>query len=72
MALLLDYTQLKDIDTLKIKTSYVEIMLLGNDKKSTLRLISAYSFDRGRDKSSSESVTKLFEKNIIKPIRSYQ
>lgn len=72
IALLLDYKQLKETDTIRFKTSYAEIMLSGNDKTSELKLISAYSFDRGKDKSSKESVTELFEKNIVKPIRKYQ
>ena len=72
IALLLDYKQLKETDTIRFKTFYAEIMLSGNDKTSELKLISAYSFDRGKDKSSKESVTELFEKNIVKPIRKYQ
>jgi hypothetical protein len=70
LALILDYEKINDADTISYKTSYTEIMISGNDKNSTLKLVSIYHFIPAyKKKDFKYKAIHLFEKWVVKKIR---
>lgn len=70
VGLILDEAQVNDTDTVRFKTSYVEIQLMGDRKHSTLKLLSIYQFKPfHKPKGYREFAIKQFEKHVIKKTR---
>jgi hypothetical protein len=70
LALILDYEKINDADTILYKTSYAEIMILGNDKNSALKLVSIYHFIPAyKKKDFKDKAIRQFEKWVVKKIR---
>lgn len=70
LALILDYEKITETDTIRYKTSYVEIMISGNDKNSALKLVSIYQFIPAyKKKDFKEKAIHQFEKWVVKKIR---
>ena len=70
LAILLDYKTIADSDTIPLKTSYAEILIFGDETKSSLKLISVskivplLSDNKYRNKA-----VKHFEKRVINKIK---
>ncbi len=74
LAMLLDYHRLKDFDTITYQRGYrppwAEILIAGDENRSTLTLVHAYRFVLQRkDKDYREQVIRTFEKQVIKKIK---
>ncbi|MBS1635262.1 MAG: hypothetical protein JST26_05020 [Bacteroidetes bacterium] len=70
LALLLDYTKIGDQDTIRLKSSYADIIIWGNDHSSGLKLLNAYRFsNRYSDKDYREKTIRAFEKHFIRKIK---
>jgi len=73
LALLLDPENINDLDVIQFKTSFAEILILGNEKKSELVLLTVYKtvsmFD---DKDYRDKAITQFEKRIINKIKNYR
>jgi hypothetical protein len=70
LALILDYEKINDADTIRYKTSYAEIMILGNDKNSALKLVSIYHFIPAyKKKDFKDKAIRQFEQWVVKKIR---
>lgn len=69
VALLLDYTKLKDQDTIVFRTSFAKIIITGDDTTSAMKLLTLYrSVPFGSDKDYREKAIKQFEKRIVRKI----
>tara|TARA_B110000211_G_C14060313_1_gene545209 strand:+ start:1433 stop:2272 length:840 start_codon:yes stop_codon:yes gene_type:complete len=73
LALLLDPNKVGNSDTIVFKTSYAEIILSGDEKKSKLKLLSVYrmKFHKSDEYYKAKAI-RLFEKKIIKKIYKFQ
>lgn len=69
LAVLLDYQQIKDQDTVRLKSTFVELLISGTDSVSTLRLLSMYIPLRPYEKDDfRDEAVKQFEQRIIRKI----
>ncbi|WP_462250863.1 hypothetical protein [Ferruginibacter sp.] len=70
LALILDYEKIKDTDTVRYKTSFVEIMITGNDNTSMLKLVSIYYYvPKHKEKDFRDKAITVFEKWVVKKIK---
>lgn len=73
LALLLDYRNIYNDDTISLKTSFADIMITGNDCKSELKLLTVYkTIPLYSDKEYRAKTIQQFEKRIIKKIKNYR
>jgi hypothetical protein len=73
LAILLDYKNISDQDTIEFKTSYAEILILEDETTSKLKLLTVYKFvPIYKDKDYRDKAIKQFEKRIIKKIKNYR
>lgn len=73
LALLLDYHNVGDRDTIEFKTSFAEVMITGSESNSTLKLLSVHKLIPDyREKDYQEKAIKQFEKRIIRRIKKYR
>lgn len=74
-ALMLDYNQIKDQDTIEFRTAFAEIIITGNDSISQMELLSVYQITTpgliGDESPYKEKAIKQFEKRIVKKIEKY-
>jgi hypothetical protein len=72
LALLLDYSKISESDTIVYKTSYAEIIIHGDEKQSTLKLLSIYRIIPAfKEKEYRDKAIKTFEKQVVKKIRRF-
>jgi len=72
VARILDYEMVKDTDTIRLKTSYADIAITGNDKTSELKLIGISRYVRKSEKGNHlQKSTALFERFVVKKISKY-
>lgn len=70
IAILLDYKKVKDQDTIKVRTTFAEIKLSGNDSTSQMTLLTVYRYAfHNKDKDYREKAVKQFERLIVNPIK---
>lgn len=73
LALLLDYRNIDNDDTIRLKTSVADIMITGDDHKSELKLLTVYkTVHLHSDKDYRTKTIREFEKRIIKKIKNYR
>lgn len=73
LALLLDYRNIRNNDTIRLKTSFADIMITGDDRKSELKLLTVYkTVPLHSDKDYRTKTIREFEKRIIKRIENYR
>jgi hypothetical protein len=73
IAVLLDYNEVKDSDTIRLKTSYAHVNLSGDETASQLKLLSLKNYVRDSNKTNGkDDPLKFFEKAVIKKIREYK
>lgn len=73
LAYLLDYRKINDQDTIQFRTSFVEILISGNEKNSKIKLLAVYKLVALLDdKDYRDKAIRQFEKRIIKKIKSYR
>lgn len=73
LALLLDYRNIHNGDTIRLKTSLADIMITGDDRKSELKLLTVYkTVPLYSDKDYRTKTIREFEKRIIKRIENYR
>jgi hypothetical protein len=72
LAVLLDYKQINDQDTIQFKTSFAEILITGNETASKLKLLAVYKFaPKFNSEKYQDNAIKEFEQEIIKKIKKY-
>lgn len=72
LAILLDPDKVADLDTIKLHTSMAEIKIMGNDRQSSLHLLSIYKLvPKASDKDYREAAVKQFEKRVVKKVKNY-
>jgi hypothetical protein len=70
LALILDFENIKDSDTIRYKTSFAEIMITGNDNTSMLKLVSIYYYvPKHKEKDFRNKAIEMFEKWVVKKIK---
>lgn len=73
LALILDNKMVSNQDTIKFKTSFVDIEIVGNKDTSALKLLNLYHIVTLRSKKNYRKIAiKQFEKRIINGIRKYR
>jgi len=73
LALLLDYRNIHNGDTIRLKTSLADIMITGDDRKSELKLLTVYkTVPLYSDKDYRTITIREFEKRIVKKIKNYR
>lgn len=73
LALLLDYRNIHNDDTIRLKTSVADIMITGDDHKSELKLLTVYkTVPLHADKDYRKKTIREFEKRIVKKITNYR
>lgn len=73
LALLLDYRNIHNVDTIRLKTSLADIMITGDDRKSELKLLTVYkTVPLYSDKDYRTKTIREFEKRIVKRIENYR
>ncbi len=74
-ALMLDYNQIKDQDTIEFKSAFAEIIITGNDSISQMELLTVYHITHpgilGDGSPYREKAVKQFEKRVVKKIEKY-
>jgi len=74
-ALMLDYHQIKEQDTIEFRTAFAEIIITGDESRSQMKLLTVYHImSPGIPEDESpyrEKAIKYFEKRIIKKIEKY-
>ena len=70
LALILDFENIKDTDTIRYKTSFAEIMITGNDSISMMKLVSIYYYvPKHKEKDFRDKAITVFEKWVVKKIK---
>jgi len=73
IAVLLDYENVKDADTVRLRTLYAEMNISGNDTASNLKLLSLKGYIKKAGKGSYETkAVKYFEKYVVKRLENYK
>jgi hypothetical protein len=72
LARILDYEQVKDADTIRLRTMHCDINISGNSTRSEIKLLNFTKFIARTSKSDERQIAvELFEKAVIKKIKSY-
>jgi hypothetical protein len=72
LALIMDYSKVDDSDTIIYKSSYAEVVILGNETRSTLKLVSIFRLVPAfKEKDYRDKAIKTFEKRVVKKIRRF-
>ncbi len=73
LALILDNNMISNQDTIKFKTSFIDIEIVGNKDTSALKLVNLYHIVTLRSKKNYRKIAiQQFEKRIINGIRKYR
>lgn len=73
LALILDYNNISDSDTIEFRTSYAQILITGNESKSKLKVLTLYRFAaKFTDRDYKKKAIKRFEKRIIKKLKKHR
>ncbi|MDY8134085.1 hypothetical protein [Aquimarina sp. 2201CG5-10] len=73
LAIILDDDMIRNQDTIRIKSSFADIQISGDENQSKLKLITAYRFvSIHKDKDYRNRTIKEFERRIVKKIKRYR
>ena len=73
LAVMLDDSNITEDDTIEFKTSFAEVLITGDQSKSTLKLLTVYKLvPVHNDKDFKKKAVKHFERRIIKKIKKYR